>query len=88
VDPRVWHDELGERLLAHWREDAWLFAAAKMARRIVGLAKTSDIETLDPDVRAPAARSVLATARAAVRERHGDSTPEALVALARSLQPA
>jgi 5-methylthioribose kinase len=88
VDPRVWHDDLGERLLAHWREDAWLFAAAKMARRIVGLAKTSDIETLDPDVRAPAARAVLATARAAVRERHGDSTPEALVALARSLQPA
>lgn len=87
VDPRVWHEELEEYLLAHWREDAWLFAAAKMARRIVGLAKTSDIETLDPDVRAPAARSVLAVARASVRHREGDSSPESLVALARSLQP-
>lgn len=87
VDPRVWHEELEEHLLAHWREDAWLFAAAKMARRIVGLAKTSDIETLDPDVRAPAARSVLAVARASVRHREGDSSPESLVALARSLQP-
>ena len=87
VDPRVWHDDLLEHLVAHWRQDAWLFAAAKMARRIVGLAKTSDIETLDPDLRAPAARSVLSTARAAVRERTVDSSPTALVELARSLQP-
>ena len=87
VDPRVWHDDLLEHLVAHWRQDAWLFAAAKMARRIVGLAKTSDIETLDPDVRALAARAVLSTARSAVRERIVDSSPTALVELARSLQP-
>ena len=87
VDPRVWHDDLLEHLVAHWRQDAWLFAAAKMARRIVGLAKTSDIETLDPDVRALAARAVLSTARSAVRERTVDSSPTALVELARSLQP-
>jgi len=87
VDHRVWHDDLLEHLVAHWRQDAWLFAAAKMARRIVGLAKTSDIETLDPDVRALAARAVLSTARSAVRERIVDSSPTALVELARSLQP-
>ena len=85
VDPRVWHEELEEYLLAHWREDAWLFAAAKMARRIVGLAKTSDIETLEPEVRAAAARAVLATARAAVRERHTDARPDAFVEMARGI---
>jgi 5-methylthioribose kinase len=72
LDRRVFTDGVRERLLAHWLEDAWLFAAAKMARRIVGLAKTSDIETLDPDVRPAAARAVLRTARQAVRARHVD----------------
>ncbi|SJN11335.1 5-methylthioribose kinase [Leucobacter sp. 7(1)] len=46
------------------RREAFLFAAAKMARRIVGAAKVRDIESLDPELRAPAARSVLAAARA------------------------
>lgn len=87
LDPRVWHDEALERLLAHWMEDAWLFAAAKMARRIVGLAKTTDIETLDPEIREGAARSVLAVARAAVRDRSTDPQPAHLVDLARSLAP-
>lgn len=84
VDPRVWHDDLADHLLTHWLEDAWLFAAAKMSRRIVGLAKTSDIETLEPEVRAGAARSVLRTARAAVHERHTDPSPANFVALARA----
>ena len=39
------------------------------------------------DVRALAARAVLSTARSAVRERIVDSSPTALVELARSLQP-
>lgn len=82
VDPRVWHDDLLEGLLRHWLEDAWLFAAAKMARRIVGLAKTSDIETLEPEARAGAARAVLHTARTAVRERAVDPSPANLVAVA------
>lgn len=85
LDPRVWTDDLVERLLAHWQEDAWLFAAAKMARRIVGLAKTADIETLEPDVRVGAARAVLLTARGAVRERLIDPSPQHLVSLAGSL---
>lgn len=84
LDPRVWHDDLLQHLLDHWLEDAWLFAAAKMARRIVGLAKTTDIETLEPDIRAGAARSVLAIARAAVRERRVDPSAANLVSLAGS----
>lgn len=85
LDPRVWHDDLAEQLLRHWQQDAWLFAAAKMARRIVGLAKTADIETLDPEIRVGAARSVLRTARTAVRERVSDPSPHNLVALAGSI---
>ncbi len=87
LDPRVWRDDMAPRLLAHWLEDAWLFAAAKMARRIVGLAKTTDIESLEPEVRAGAARSVLAIARASVRERQVDPSASNLVALAGSHLP-
>ena len=85
LDPRVWHDDTGQRLLDHWLEDAWLFAAAKMARRIVGLAKTTDIETLEPEVREGAARSVLAISRAAVRERQVNPAASNLVSMAGSL---
>jgi 5-methylthioribose kinase len=68
-------DDLREHLLATWRSEAWLFGAAKMTRRIVGLAKTTDIETLPPELREGAARGVLRTARRWVREREGDSAP-------------
>jgi 5-methylthioribose kinase len=70
VDKRVFSDQLLEELLAQWKVDAIGFAAAKMVRRIVGLAKTSDIETLEPDLRIGAARGVLRAAQLAVRERH------------------
>lgn len=69
-DPRVFTDGFGDDLLARWQSETWLFAAAKMARRIVGLAKTKDIESLPEDLREGAARGVLQTARAAVRQRH------------------
>jgi 5-methylthioribose kinase len=75
VDPRMFGDDLREHLLATWRGEAWLFGAAKMTRRIVGLAKTTDIETLPPPLREGAARGVLRTARRWVRERDVDSTP-------------
>ncbi|MHA6616563.1 S-methyl-5-thioribose kinase [Pseudonocardia sp. DLS-67] len=75
VDPRTFGDDLREHLLATWRAEAWLFGAAKMTRRIVGLAKTTDIETLPPPLREGAARGVLRTARRWVRERGVDSTP-------------
>ncbi len=75
VDPRMFGDDLREHLLATWRAEAWLFGAAKMTRRIVGLAKTTDIESLPPPLREGAARGVLRTARRWVRERGVDSTP-------------
>jgi 5-methylthioribose kinase len=73
ADPRMFGDDLREHLLATWRREAWLFGAAKMTRRIVGLAKTTDIESLPPELREGAARGVLRTARQWVRE--ADSTP-------------
>ncbi|MCO1655463.1 S-methyl-5-thioribose kinase [Pseudonocardia humida] len=75
VDPRMFGDDLREHLLGTWRSEAWLFGAAKMTRRIVGLAKTTDIETLPPELREGAARGVLRTARRWVREREVDSAP-------------
>ena len=75
VDPRVFGDDLLEHLLQTWRSEAWLFGAAKMARRIVGLAKTTDIESLDPALREGAARGVLQVAQRWVRERHSGSDP-------------
>jgi len=70
VDARVFNDELLDVLMAKWKEEAFGFAAAKMARRIVGLAKTSDIETLEPALREGAARGVLQAAQMLVRARH------------------
>lgn len=81
-DPRVFTDSYLEDRITTWRTETWLFAAAKMARRIVGLAKVKDIESLEPDLREGAARGVLQVARAAVRERMSDSRPEAYVAMA------
>lgn len=66
-DPRVWRDGFLEERLATWQAQAWLFAAAKMSRRIVGYAKVTDVETLPPHLREGAARGVLAAARALVR---------------------
>jgi hypothetical protein len=63
VDPRVFRDDLREHLVESWRSEAWLFGAARMTRRIVGLAKTADIETLPEELRAGGARGVLQTAR-------------------------
>jgi 5-methylthioribose kinase len=82
-DPRVFTDEFLETVLDRWRSQVWLFAAAKMSRRIVGLAKTSDIETLEPSLRIPAARNVLRAARRIVRERATSTSPHDFVAIAR-----
>ena len=81
-DARVFTDGFGDDLIARWRSETWLFAAAKMARRIVGLAKTKDIETLPEELREGAARGVLAAARQAVRDRHADSSVQAYSAMA------
>ena len=58
--------------MTQWKIDAVGFASAKMVRRIVGLAKTSDIETLEPQLRIGAARGILRSAQMAIRERHSN----------------
>jgi 5-methylthioribose kinase len=63
ADPRVYGDAVLERFLAKVRGDAVAVAGAKAARRIIGFAKVSDIETLPEDLRAGAARGVLGAAR-------------------------
>ena len=72
-DPRVFTDDFGDDLIDRWHRETWLFAAAKMSRRVVGLAKASDVETLPEDLREGAARGLLETARAAVRLRTQDN---------------
>lgn len=82
LDPRVYSDGVLDRLITDIQVDSAGFAAAKMARRIVGLAKNSDIETLPEELREGAARGVLRSARAIAVERHHDAGPERLAALA------
>jgi 5-methylthioribose kinase len=67
-DPRVWQDATLDDVLRAWRAEGWLFAAAKMSRRIVGAAKVTDIETLPENLREGAARGVLNVARMLVRQ--------------------
>jgi 5-methylthioribose kinase len=78
VDPRVLTDAALDQLIADVRLDSAGFAAAKAARRIVGLAKTSDIETLPEDLREGAARGVLRAARMIATTRHADADPRRL----------
>lgn len=81
-DARIFSDDFGEDLIARWRSETWLFAAAEMARRIVGLAKASDIESLPEDLRVGAARGVLYVARAAVRIGADHDDPATFVTMA------
>lgn len=82
VDPRVFGEDFLQRRLATWRSEAWLFAAAKMSRRIIGAAKTKDIESLPEDLREGAARGVLRVSRRLVRLRDVDPSPAHLSAIA------
>lgn len=69
TDSRVWDDRILDALLADIRDDATVFAGAKAIRRIVGFAKASDIESLEPSLREGAARGVLRAGRALILER-------------------
>lgn len=66
---KTWHEtrlfgaDFVRARLDRIRQESVLFAAAKMARRVVGAAKVRDIETLAPDLRVHAARRVLTSAR-------------------------
>ncbi len=79
-DPRVFTDWTLEDYLVKVRLETAGFAAAKAARRIVGLAKASDIETLDEGRREGAARGVLLGARMLATVRHASSDPVVLAA--------
>jgi 5-methylthioribose kinase len=68
-DSRIFSDELLDVIIMKWKVDSLGFACAKMCRRIVGLAKTTDIETLAPNYRIGAARGVLQSAQMIIRER-------------------
>lgn len=85
IDTRVWKDGCLETLLTGWKEEAWLFAAAKMSRRIVGLAKVKDIETLEPPQREGAARGILRLARQVAQERNTTSDLTRYIELAGSV---
>lgn len=76
LDPRVWRDATLQDLLGDWQAEAWLFAAAKMSRRIVGAAKTADIQTLPEELREGAARGVLRAARTLVRPDTREGGPQ------------
>lgn len=78
LDPRVWREATLHDLLHGWETEAWLFAAAKMTRRIVGAAKTADIETLPEELREGAARGVLNVARTIVRHEKPGSGPRVM----------
>jgi 5-methylthioribose kinase len=80
LDTRVWGDDVLDTLLAEFRQDAAVYAGAKAIRRIIGFAKASDIETLDPVLREGAARGVLRAGRALILERRALDTVEALSA--------
>lgn len=77
LDPRVWGEATLHDLLLTWRSEAWMFAAAKMSRRVVGAAKNSDTETLPEHLREGAARGLLRASRRIVRHAGLDSSPGA-----------
>jgi len=70
VDP-AFTDQFLDRWLAQTFSDAVGFGGLKAIRRIVGLAKASDIQTLDEAPRLEAAQAVLRTARSWVEGRRG-----------------
>jgi len=60
----LWDRVFIDQRLGQLERETWLFAAAELARRTVGAAKVSDIETLPPAQRVEAARALLLAARA------------------------
>ncbi len=70
VDPRVYTDGVLDDFIANVALDGLGFGAAEAMRRIVGLAKAADIETLAPPLREGAARGVLQASRMMATTRH------------------
>ena len=76
-----------DAFLESWLTETWHravgFGGIKAARRIVGWAKVSDVQTLDEPARVQAAGSALTAARGWITERHGIADPAALAAFTR-----
>ena len=85
LDPRVWGDVFLEELIDRWGSESWLFTAAELARRTVGAAKTSDVQTLPENLREGAARGDLQVARSLVREMTRDHSPARMAQIAASI---
>jgi 5-methylthioribose kinase len=71
----TWTDSFLEVWLRQVAQDAYGFGGCKANRRIIGLAKVSDIETLPPDEHVDAAIIVLRTASRWIKERSTYATP-------------
>ncbi len=82
LDPRVFTDATLEDFIAKVALDGIGFGAAEAMRRIVGLAKAADIETLPEDLREGAARGVLRASRMMATTRHADATAAGIAARA------
>lgn len=85
VDPRVFTERTLEDFLAKTKVDGIGYGAAEAMRRIVGLAKTADIQTLPENLREGAARGVLLGARMMAKTRHADPDARAVAARAGEL---
>ena len=59
----LWGSQFVESRIEEWRRRAWIFAACKMSRRVVGAAKTKDLTSLEKNLRIKADRAVLLAAR-------------------------
>jgi 5-methylthioribose kinase len=82
LDPRVFTDATLEDFVAKVAIDGIGYGAAEAMRRIVGLAKTADIETLPPELREGAARGVLRASRMMATTRHSDPVAGSIAARA------
>jgi 5-methylthioribose kinase len=81
-DPRVFTDDVLEDFIAKVALDGIGFGAAEAMRRIVGLAKTADIQTLPEELREGAARGVLQASRMMAKTRHQDRSASGIAARA------
>ncbi len=82
VDARVFTEATLEDFIAKVAVDGIGFGAAEAMRRIVGLAKTADIETLPDALREGAARGVLRASRMMATTRHTDPVAASIAARA------
>jgi len=85
IDPRVWGDDVLEDLLARWESDTGVFAAAEIARRIIGFAKVSDLQSLPEAQREVAVRRSLKVSHLLFVDRDAYPSVDAQVARIREL---